>query len=75
MKIKRLNPIARALAYARRRKQIVNQRKGKVAMKEQRVIKSRDKKRNRDWHKERKQNRRNKLLFQSLTFKIGKVTK
>ena len=44
-------------------------------MKEQRVIKSRDKKRNRDWHKERKQNRRNKLLFQSLTFKIGKVTK
>ena len=44
-------------------------------MREQVVKKSRDKKRNRDWHKERKQNRRNKILFQSLTFKIGKVTK
>ena len=44
-------------------------------MREQVIKKSRDKKRNRDWHKERKQNSRNKILFQSLTFKIGKVTK
>ena len=29
MKIKRLNPIARALAYARKRKQIVKPKKGK----------------------------------------------
>ena len=29
MKIKPLNPIARAIAYVRRRKQIVKQKKGK----------------------------------------------
>ena len=29
MKIKRLNPVARALAYVRKRKQVVKQKKGK----------------------------------------------
>ena len=39
-------------------------------MRDQTVKESRDKKRNRGWHKDRRQQRKNKMFIQSLTFKV-----